>query len=171
MKAALLLSVLTTIAFASQPRGETPQFTLTISAPQRIVLGENVVIEIKIANTSEAPESFVFEHHGGLAEGYKYEVLNEEGEQVPLVEHPPTRFPDGSVLIAPSRAPGSTMLGEIKPGKYILEASILSDRFRFDRPGTYTIRVSRAPSWSPRVYSNMITVRIVEKPKDAPALQ
>ena len=171
MKKMLLFAVFARVAFASQPSGETPPFTLTVSAPPRIVLGTSVVIEIKIANTSDVSESFVFEHHGGLAEGYEYEVRDEKGKQVSLVEHPPMRSPDGSVLITPSRAPGSTLNGEIQSGKYILEGSILSDRFRFDRPGRYTIRVSRAPSWSPRIYSNMITITIVEKPKHDPALR
>ena len=113
----------------------------------------------------------MFEHNGGLAEGYKYEVHDEKGEQVPLIEHPPTQLSNGTALITPSRATGSTILGEIKPGKYILEGSILSDRFRFDRPGRYTIRVSRSPTWSPTVYSNMITITVEKKPKDDPALQ
>lgn len=165
MKRVLLLGVLTSIAFASQPDGVAPSFTLTISAPQRIVVGEPVAIQIKIVNTSAAPESFVFDHYGGVAVAYKYEVRDQKGEPVPLVEHPPTRLPDGSVLITPSRAPGSRKLGEIQPGEYILESSNLSDRFRFDRPGAYTIRVSREPSWSPRVDSNVITISLVEKPK------
>lgn len=171
MEKMLVFVVLTATAFASQLNVDPPLFTLTISAPERIALGTNVVLEIKIANTSETTESFVFEHHGGLAEGYKYEVLDEKGGQVPLAEHPRTRLPNGKVLITPSRAPGSTIFGEIKPGEHILEGSSLSDRFRFDRPGRYTIRVSRAPAWSPRVYSNTITITIIEKPKDAPALQ
>ena len=171
MKKMLVFVVLTTTAFASQLSVDTPLFTLTISAPQIIALGTNVMLEIKIANTSEKTESFVFEHHGGLAEGYEYEVLDEKGQQVPLVGHQPTRLPNGKVLITPSRASGSKIFGEIKPGEYILEGSNLSDRFRFDRPGRFTIRVSRAPTWSSRVYSNPITITIIEKPKDAPALR
>jgi hypothetical protein len=165
MKRVLLFGVLTAIAFASQPNGVPPSFTLAISAPQRIVAGERVVLEIKITNTADAPERFVFTHYGGVAQEYKYEIYDEKGKEVPSIEHPPTRRSDGSVLITPSRAPGSTMVGEIQSGKFILEDSVLSDRFRLDRPGTYTVRVSRAPSWSPRVYSNSITITVVEKSK------
>jgi len=168
MKRVLLFAALTAIAFASQPNGLTPSFTLTISAPQRIVEGDPVVLEIKIANTSDATEHFVFTHYGGVAQEYKYEVCDEKGKEVPLVEHPPTRRRDGSVLITPSRPPGSTMVGEIQPGKFILEGSSLSDRFRLDQPGTYTVRVSRAPKWSPRIYSNSITITVVKKSKAIP---
>jgi hypothetical protein len=168
MKNVLLFCVLTTIAFASQLTLDKPSFSLEISAPQSIVLGASVQIEIKITNTSDALESFVFESYGGLAGGYEYEVRDQRGEQVPLIKHPPAHSPDGSVLITPSRAPGSRILGQIQPGKYILEGANLSDRFRFDRPGKYTVRVSRAPTWSPRVYSNMLTITIIEKPQDNP---
>lgn len=165
MKRVLLCGVVTAVAYGSQLNELTPSFTLAISAPQTIVEGERVELEIKITNTAPVAEHFVFTHYGGVAQEYEYEVHDQKGKQVPLIEHPPTRRRDGSVLITPSRAPGSTMVGDIQAGKFILEGSALSDRFRLDRRGTYTVRVSRAPDWSPRVYSNLITITIVEKPK------
>ena len=42
---------------------EAPKFSLTISGPQKVALGSNITIEIKLANTSQERLSFVFGQH------------------------------------------------------------------------------------------------------------
>ena len=142
---------------------EAPKFSLTISGPQKVALGSNITIEIKLANTSQERLSFVFGQHGALADEYEYDVRDEKGNAVPRVEKRPTVLPNGKILQTPSRAPGSTIMGEIQPGKAELEGATLNYRYRFSHPGVYTVRVSRAPKWSPRVYSNRISINVVQK--------
>ncbi len=140
----------------AQADPQNQKFKLQIHAVRPVVSsGSDVDIEIDLTNTSDGPLTFEFGHRGNVATGYRYDVRNDQGKMAPrVVHHDP---------LEPSEPPGSSGEGQIQAGQSIGEASRISDIFQFNRPGAYTIQVSRSVPWSPTIYSNKITVTILPK--------
>jgi hypothetical protein len=164
---ALLAPVVIMCAFAAQTNPDTPKFSLTITTDNsEVALGTDINIGIKITNISEEPLNFIFGNRGNVAIGYQYDVRDEQGAVVAkrAVRQDP-------VFHLPSKLPGSTLRGVIQPGKSIGEATTISDVYQFDRPGTYTIQVSRKEPGMPLVKSNIITITVVGSQPPPPAQQ
>jgi hypothetical protein len=161
---ALIFAFLASFGFVSvlsaQTNPDTPKFSLTITADKpEVTLGTDINIGIKITNISEEPLNFIFGNRGNVAIGYQYDVRDEQGAVVAkrAVRQDP-------VFHLPSKLPGSTLRGVIQPGKSIGEATTISDVYQFDRPGTYTIQVSRKEPGMPLVQSNIITITVLPAP-------
>jgi hypothetical protein len=166
---AMLISVLNKYAITAQTNSERAKFTLNISAlSTEVALGTDVDIEIKLTNTSEAPLTFEFGHHGGLPDGYQYEVRDEQGAIATKVGKRYVHSSNGDSIQLPNILPGSISKGGVQPGKSQLCSARISEVYQFDHPGKYTIQVSRKESWSPDpVYSNTITITVL--PADEPS--
>jgi hypothetical protein len=150
------------------------RFSLTIRALKpEVISGSDVGIEIKLTNTSEEPLTLALGHHGGLPDGYKWEVQDQQGEPLAKSGKRSVQLPNGQTWQVSDRAAGSAMNGQIGPGKSILQGATISSAFPFDRPGKYKIRVWRpanpgtpdAPE-SEKVYSNSITISVLPKPEE-----
>lgn len=153
---ALLVPIGLTSALAAQTNPENPKFSLTITADKpEVTLGADIVIGIKITNLSEKPLTFTFGHHGGMPDGYQYDVRDEQGAAVAKVVHKNPLYP--------TKLPGSSIMGGgvIQPGKSIGEGAQISEVYQFGHPGKYSIQVSREVPWSPVIYSNIITVTVL----------
>jgi hypothetical protein len=96
----------------------------------------------------------VFSREDNVEGGYQYEVRDEQGAMAAKVaEHNP---PMGGV--------GSSTRGILKPGDSIGSGTQISDVYQFDRPGKYTIQVSRKLPGMPLVQSNIITITVLPAP-------
>jgi hypothetical protein len=144
------------------------KFTLVLRAIDPVVtLGSNVTLEIKITNTSEETLVMLFGNHGGMPDGYKWEVRDDQGTPVSVVKKRTSILPNGQTWYIPNRGPGSSLMGRLDPGKSILQGAILDSTSEFDHPGRYTIRTWRPTKpgtgateipESERVYSITITL-------------
>lgn len=162
MKVLALVLLAPVVFAAAQTNPENPKFSLTIKAIKpEVALGADVDIEIKITNTSEDPLTFDFSHHGGLPDGYQYEVRDEQGALAVRVGKRYVQFPNGDSIELPRILPGSRTKGGVLPGKSQLCAARISEVYLFDHPGKYTIQASRKLPDMPEVYSNIITVTVV----------
>jgi hypothetical protein len=169
---ALLAPFVFASVLAAQTGPEPPKLSIVISAEQpEVLLGSDIVIAITITNISDEGIGIECGNHGNVQDGYQYDLRDEQGTKVPKMV-----YNDGR----PSRPPGNPMPGGcgIKPGGFMKVYSTISDDYNFDHPGKYTIRV-----WKPatrgtpdkpesnRVYSNTITITVVEPPTPAAAPQ
>lgn len=152
---AFLSTVTSVTGLVAQTSSEIPKFTLTLRADNSVVtLGSDIEIGITITNISEDTLTLVFSRENNVESGYQYEVRDEQGAMASKVaEHNP---PMGGV--------GSSTRGILKPGDSIGSGTQISDVYQFDRPGKYTIQVSRKEPGMPLVQSNIITVTVLPAP-------
>jgi hypothetical protein len=148
---AFLVSIAPANMLVAQTSSETPKFTLILSADNpEVTLGSNIEIWIKITNISEDTLTLVFGDWNGVATDYQYEVRDEQGAMV--------------AKIVPRHLVGSNRRGILKPGSSIGSGTLISAVYQFDRPGKYTIQVSRKEPGMPLVQSNIITVTVLPAP-------
>ncbi len=161
-----LLAISVTVIGLKAQEATPPRLTLTLKVPKsEIKLGENIDITIKLTNTSQEPITLLFGNHGNVASFYQYDVRNENGDSVAEVGPRFQQLPNGQMLQLPTRLPGSFTQGAIDPGKSVTSNSTVSDLYRFDHPGKYTIRVSRYASdtagETKKVYSNALEITVI----------
>jgi hypothetical protein len=130
-----------------------------------VVLGSAIDIEIKITNTSEEVLAMPFGNHGGLPDGYKWDVRTEQDGPVAKLAARTDQLPDGQTWRVPPHPAGSILNGQLEPGKTITQGARINNAYKFDHPGNYTIQVSRTVPGSPTVYSNTITITVLPKPE------
>jgi hypothetical protein len=147
----------------SLPQGSTPSFTLTISAPESVIANSAINIEMKITNTSEAALTLNTSYYGNLPVGYNYIVRSQKGD---LISSSPCflQGAKGVDLKLPCGAVGSARTGYLRPGETWATMARLTEKYSFDRPGRYTIQVSRQEPGMPIVYSNILTLVVLPKP-------
>lgn len=164
LASALLGFVVFSVPLSAQTNPENPKFTLTIKADHsEVTLGSDIDISITIKNISDEPLRFLFASHGDVADGDQYDVWDEKGAPVAKYpEHRTAQLPNGETWHIPTPPSGPSGLGGIRPGESVEEGSTVSEIYRFDHPGKYTIQVSRKESWSPSpIYSNIITITVL----------
>lgn len=131
-------------------------FSLTVSAPiPQVSLGSAIIIGIKVTNVSKSPITLVFGRHGDVAVGFKYDARDPNGKSMKRVP------PSGG--LRPAIPPGSETRGKLLPGESIEQATRISDLFKFDQPGKYSIQVSRKIAGKPIVRSNVIVITVLPK--------
>jgi hypothetical protein len=147
------------------------KFTLVLKASDPVVtLGSSVTLEINITNISEEALTLAFGGHGGMPDGYRWEVQDDQGTPVSRFKERTVQLPNGQTWHISGHASGSSLMGRLDPGKSILQFATLNSAFKFDHPGRYTIRTWRPlkpgtgateiPE-SERVYSNTITITLL----------
>jgi hypothetical protein len=152
----LLPVLLVAQGYSSQASSAVPGFSLTIRPLESpVVLGEGLTIAIRITNVSASPISFLIGHYGNEAVGFAYKVRDENGKSLKRASLQGSLRPTGS--------PGHETMHELMPEKSIEEATKISDVYQFDRPGKYTIQLSRKEPGRPTVRSNVITVMLLPK--------
>jgi len=169
MKSMKMLAIAPLVLFVfagvgdGQTNPEPPRFSLTIKAVKpEVTLGSDIDIAITTMNLTDNFLDFQFGNQGNVAIGYKYIVLDEKGVPVTKYGQRTKTLPNGGIWHIPS-PPGKSMSGGIPPGDSSLQSSKISDLYKFDHPGKYTIQVSRAEESSPTpVYSNIITITVVD---------
>jgi hypothetical protein len=145
------------------PAEQEPQFSVSISAPQSVTVDSALEILIRITNTSNEPLRMAAGYHGSFPDGFKYIVRNEQGDLVPELGLVLTRvLPNGKIWQIP-RPPGSSLIGLLRPGETWSTGARLTDKYRFEQPGKYTIQVSRQVEGIPIVYSNVVTLVVLAK--------
>jgi hypothetical protein len=177
---ALLAPFVFASVLAAQTGPEPPKFAIVISAEKpEVPLGSDIVIAIAITNISEEGISIGCGYHGNVQDGYQYDIRDGLGVVVPQIGKRYAHFSDGGTMEIP-RPPGDPRPGGcgIKPRGFIKVYSTISDDYNFDHPGKYTIRVWKPATMgapekpeSNRVYSNTITITVVEPPTPAAAPQ
>jgi hypothetical protein len=85
-----------------------------------------------------------------VASGYQYEVRDEQGAM--------------AAKVVPRHLVGRSGQGILKPGNSIESGTWISAVYQFDRPGKYTIQVSRKEPGMPLVQSNIITITVLPAP-------
>ena len=160
---ALLVLVVFAGALAAQTNPEQPRFSVTIKAlKSEVTLGSDIDIAITTTNLTDETLIFQFGRHGNVADGFEYDVRDEQGAPVAKhEEHRTKHLANGEIWHIPSPT-GRSMLGRIRPGESSGRYSTISDIYKFDHPGKYTIQVSQKESGSlVPIYSNTITVTVV----------
>jgi hypothetical protein len=140
------------------PPQSAPSFTLAIStSATEFRVGSRVSIEVIMKNISKhtIDHSDWYSDAGEMS--YSYDVRDEDSNQAEKIVH---QHPE---LDTPSH-----YFGAIPPGGSITSKLRISRIFKFDRPGKYTIQVSRHdPDFLDEngkpvaVNSNMITITII----------
>jgi len=149
-------------AVDAQSNQETPKFSLAIRAGQsEVALGSDIDLYLTLTNTSQESLLISYSYGRGFPSGFHCDLRDGQGELVPRIGKRYKQFPNGDRMEIPpppySVIPGG---GKIQPGESIKEFVKISNIYQFDHPGKYTIQVSRKESWSPTVYSNIITVTV-----------
>jgi hypothetical protein len=149
-----VFALFTTLCAAGQ---STASFTLQLNADSPTFrIGE--VIRIEIIQTNVSVHSVNCDYAGGNAVNkiYDYYVTREDGSPA-----------DKVVWSKPVPPPSRHMSCEIGPKDSQKDWIHLSNVYKFDKPGSYTVRVSRVDpdtndeSGNPvKVYSNTITITI-----------
>ncbi len=148
---AFLVSIAPANMLIAQASSETPKFTLILSADNpEVTLGSDIGIGIKITNISEDTLTLEFGEWNGVASGYQYEVRDEQGAM--------------AAKVVPRHLVGRSGRGILKPGNSIESGTWISAVYQFDRPGKYTIQVSRKEPGMPLVQSNIITITVLPAP-------
>jgi hypothetical protein len=148
--------VILNIVLTAQMNSYTPKFTLSISTEHsEVACGADIDIEILITNISETPITVAYGHHGGMPNGYQYDIRDERDVVVPKIVHQDPLYP--------TELPGASIIGgiEIQPGKSIAQRASISEIYNFDHSGKYTIKVSRVLPGMPAVYSNTLTITVL----------
>ena len=154
-------------ALCASAQSTNPAFTLQLGNSKIKVQASNVVwIEIVQTNVSNHRISCTYTGGNAVNRQYQYEVTDEDGNPAEKVMQ--------STHVPP---PGDYMQCELDPGESNTNTICLSNVFKFDRPGKYTVRV-----WRPddpdtkdsdgnptKVYSNTITITIVPPATEADA--
>jgi len=151
-----------TVGPIQHPGATSPSFTLSIrggdvdGARSEFKVGSIVVVMISMTNivNHNIDYSGYFRH---LDEQYKYFVWDEDGKPAEKIS-----FGD------PDLSTSSPYWSGISPGKTRTYAAELDLIYKFDRPGNYTVQVSRPDrdfldeNGKPTVIkSNIITIRII----------
>jgi hypothetical protein len=144
------------------PGAKSPSFTLSIrggdvDGPRdEFKAGSSVVIMISMTNITKHNIHYSSWYWHNLLDEYKYFVWDEDGKPVE-----PKSFGD------PDLSTSSMYWSGISPGKTETYAAEISGRYKFDRPGKYTIQVMRPdPDYLDEnkkpvmIKSNIITIRI-----------
>jgi hypothetical protein len=153
-----ILAAVVFMAMCASAQSTIPAFTLQLGNSKIKVLASNVVwIEIVQTNVSNKRISCTYTGGNAVNRQYHYEVTSEDGNPaekvVPSAHVPP---------------PGDYMQCELDPGESNTNAICLSNVFKLDKPGKYTVQVWRPDPDSidsdgnpTKVYSNSITITVV----------
>lgn len=146
---------------AASPQVSQQPFTITINAKKTEVrAGTPVFIKVVMTNISDHSVECGEWRSNGLDRAYKYHVTDENGETVPKTIR---KHPEIGENIEPFPC-------IIQPGKSSKPSGgMLSHLFNFNKPGKYTVRVSRHVSSDPKsavVRSNTITITVL--PRNGP---
>ncbi len=162
---ALLSPILIANILVAQTRTESPKLTIVVSADKsEIPLDSEIEISITITNSSEEPLTLSFGHHGRMPDGYQFDLQDDQGKVVARFGPRYKQLSNGNMFRLPDRPAGSMRWGELKPGKSMVDHATISDDYKFDHPGKYTIQVSRKESWmSSPICSNIITITVLPK--------
>jgi hypothetical protein len=145
------------MAMCVSAQSANPAFTLKLSTKTNEVRAKDVVrIEIVQTNVSNKRISCAYTGGNAINTQYRYEVTDEGGNPaekvVPSAHVPP---------------PGEYMQCELDPGDSDTNLIHLSNVFKFDKPGKYTIQVwrpdpdSKDSDGNPiKVYSNTVTITV-----------
>jgi hypothetical protein len=139
-----------------------PSFSLKISAPPVVKVGQRFVLEVSVTNLSDHVLDTPSAWFGNFDAVYNIEVRDGTGTQ--LTVHAPA---GAGYLVGAS--------GILDPGKTKVENEPIQDVYDLNKPGTYEIRVKRcidlknpegneAPKYDESkgvVWSNKITVTVV----------
>jgi hypothetical protein len=144
------------------PGATSPSFTLSIRGGDRdgpryeFRVGSSVVILIFMTNITGHNIDYSSYYWHDLIDEYKYFVWDEDGKPV---EQKSFGNPDLST--------SKMYWSGISPGKTETYAAVLNGRYKFDRPGKYTVQVMRPDGdyldekGNPvMIKSNIITIRI-----------
>jgi len=151
----------------AQTAPEKPTFSITISTPKaEVAFGADVWITMTMTNISEQTiDCSSWAGSDSVNYSYKYEVRDEQGD-----------MPEKFVLshshpeIGPS---GSSIPCKLEPEKSTKWETWLNRVYLFNRPGKYTIQVSRLAAVKPAdgyIKSNTITVTVLP-PGEAPPVR
>lgn len=150
-----ILAAVVLIAMCASAQSTNPAFTLQLGNSKIKVQASNVVwIEIVQTNVSNHVVSCTYSGGNNVNRLYTYEVTDEDSNPAEKVVWnkpvpPPVRYLDC----------------DIDPGESNANPTHLSNVFKFDRPGKYTVRVSRddpdtkdSDGNPTKVYSNAISI-------------
>jgi hypothetical protein len=167
----LLITFLLAFTFAAAAgQSAKPPFSIDISAPTIVKAG--VPIEIKVLLTNTSDHSIDFNAHEPEELNYRTEVFKSDGRPEDYTTHGQF-LATGSCKVQEGEAKGApSCIGNYGPpvrvslrpsGKYITWIDV-TEQFRLNKPGDYSIRVSRSTAGNPEnriaVKSNMITVTV-----------
>jgi hypothetical protein len=152
---ALACAVLLATANTAAQDAKAP-YTLTLSAKTYdFRVGSDVWIEIIQTNTSNQTVSCAYQGYGGVNHKYQYDVRDEDGKPAEKAVRP-------HMDTEPEDYHGCSLA----PGESHSNRILLSRVYKFDRPGKYTVQVSRFASSDAededysKVLSNTITITI-----------
>jgi hypothetical protein len=151
------IGALTLATVSSLGQDAKAPFTLTLSTKtNEFRAGADVKLEIVQTNTSDQTIDCTYRGGGGVNLEYSYDVRDEDGNSVEKAVRPHMEL-DTADIHPCGLAPGDTSSNRI----------LLSRVYKLDRPGKYSIRVSRfAPEIKDdqgnplKVVSNTITITI-----------
>jgi hypothetical protein len=150
----LVVGFLILATYTSEAQSTSVPFTLAISAKKsEFRVGSKVSITITQTNISDHTISCGGSYSDGVDISYFYEVKDEYGNEAEKIVLPPN-IKDFPEAYSCNQEAGDT----------ITRHEDISNVYKFDRAGTYTIQVSRYASDDPndeiKVYSNTITITI-----------
>ncbi len=153
----ILLGMLEMVAASSAAQTERKDpFTITISAPANVNVGEEVRVRIIFTNVSDKPYFYTVSAKPSEAE-YEYiiKAWSADGKEAPETDYG-RRIRLGEFIL-PGRAGGA-----VDPGEKVEEDSTISKLFDLSTPGKYEIEVDRPvyddPKWIVKSHRISITV-------------
>lgn len=156
-----VLSFLMRLLFAAslyaQPK---PPFTITISPVRATVTsGDPILVQITVKNLTKQEFDFntIISDITGRDFIYVFDVTNAGGIAVP----PKTMTPESELLV------GHAVFRTLGPEGTLMDTASLERLFDLSKPGTYTIRASRAvpEDKGMAITSNTITITVSEPSK------
>jgi len=167
----LLITFLLAFTFtAAAGQSAKPPFSIEISAPKIVKAGAPIEIKVVLTNTSD--HSIDFRAHEPEEVNYRTEVFKSDGRREDYTTHGQflatgsCKLQGGEAKGVPSCIGnyGPSVLVSLRPsGKYTASIDV-TDQFRLNKPGDYSIRVSRSTAGDPEkritVTSNTITVTV-----------
>ena len=165
MKRIFTLVFLSLVAFpgflAAQDQPETPKFSLELNELRpKSYLGKDIWITIVMTNISEQViDCSSFIESNSVNHSLRYDVHDPQGnaaEKVVLSSHPEIGID------------GSSYPCSLEPGKSKKWDVAINKAFHLDRPGDYTIQVSRLAGVKPAdgyVKSDTLTITVLPKPE------
>lgn len=126
-------------------------FSIAITTPDANIKPDGeVVIQIRLTNTSNHPINAGYHVLWGINEGYAYEVRDRSGNILPRNE------PKGG-------GEGSFRQRTLNPGESLQNTVVLSSVYDMSSPGEYVVQVSRSISGNEKdgvVKSNTIKITV-----------